>query len=395
MVAQSVLHGAEAFVTLGKVRVIPDREIEPRHLKNADALITRSKTTLGRELLEGSGVRFVGTCTAGTDHADIDWMRSADIYFADAGGCNANAVSEYLVMALLEFDQRFALLQGEPRTLGIVGHGHVGKRVEVKAQALGMNVLLNDPPKAERLANSTAEKYVDLETVLRESDALTFHTPLVEDGPHPTRGLLNRDNARHLRDKVLLVNTCRGEVIDNEVLREGNIRAMILDVWDPEPVFPEEVFARALLGTPHIAGHSFEGKFDGTWMIYNQACEFFGAEATWDVSAYRNPDLEPIQLAPGMSPLEGLRTAVRAACDFRIDHAMMTEALYMEQAETSSGVSRGRDAFATADRGELFTYWRNHYRDRREFQAHRVQVDAGDSELAELLNGLGFQVEVI
>ncbi len=145
--AETVLLGSEALSNAGKTVVIPDREITRNDLLDADALIVRSKTKINRELLRDTPVQFVGTATAGTDHIDATYLEQRGIYWCGSPGCNANSVSEYLVAALLALGRRHGFdLSG--KTIGVIGCGNVGSRVVKKCEALGMNVLRNDPPLA-------------------------------------------------------------------------------------------------------------------------------------------------------------------------------------------------------------------------------------------------------
>ena len=365
--AESVLHAAEAFGRHGEVRPLPDRGIGREDLVGADALITRSKTQVGPSLVAGTGLRFYATATAGTDHVDLPGLAGEGVAARDAGGCNANAVSEYVVAALLHFETAHGLNPRES-TLGIVGHGHVGKRVERKAKALGMRTMLNDPP----LADAGGAGYVPLARLLAESDVVTLHTPLTDTGPHPTRALLHAGLADQLRPGCLLINSCRGEVVTNELLLAERFRAMVLDVWDPEPEFPLEVFARVDFGSPHVAGHSFEGKLYGTEIAYRAFCEYFGLTPEWRADEHLPPDPEPLDLS-GLPPKEALRRAVAACVDLGPDHELL--------------------AGAPADRrGEVFTARRRNYPLRREFPAVRVRSHGLDDEAAGTLGALGFRL---
>ena len=230
--ASSVLHARDAFSGLGEVLLLPDREIRREHLLDADALIVRSKTRVGPDLLDGTPVGFVATATAGADHFDIPWLTHAGIAWSASPGCNANAVAEYVATALpLLARRRAALLAG--RTLGIVGLGQVGSRVAAKAALLGLRVLRNDPP----LALKTGDRdLLPLETLLPAADILTLHVPLESAGPFPTRHLADCRLFDKLKPGAWFLNTSRGAVTDSDsllcALAHHLLSACALDVWE-------------------------------------------------------------------------------------------------------------------------------------------------------------------
>jgi erythronate-4-phosphate dehydrogenase len=367
--ATSVSLAQEAFASLGSLRLCPETEIDAACLRDADAVVTRSKTALVPALFAGTPVRFAGTCTAGIDHADPEGLAAAGIRFASAPGCNANAVSEYVVASLLEaFAANGFRFAG--KTVGIVGHGNVGTRVEHKLRALGMRVLKNDPPKA--LARD-AEGYVPLQDVLEACDVLTLHVPLVEDGPFPTRGLIGEAELLRLRPGALLINACRGEVLDGpaaaRLRHNGHLSWLNLDVWDPEPKLPEAVLAATDLASAHIAGHSVEGKVHGTRQVFDALCAWAGIDAAWDPTPLLPaPWQESVRLPDGDFETR-LRHAVRACYEIRQDDRFLRA--------------------ACADRGKLFQSLRRDYRDRREFSATRVL--GLTPEEAPIYRALGFR----
>ena len=371
--AHSVTAAKEAFSCIGgeatELVIVPEAEIANEQVRGADALITRSKTQVTRELVQGSGLKFYATCTAGTDHVDAAALADEGIAWADAKGCNANAVSEYVTAALLYFASRYGLDLRE-QTLGIVGHGHVGRAVEAKARTLGMKVLLNDPPVGHEGGEIA---YVSLDEILAESTILSLHVPLVEDGPWPTRQLLNTENLRGCRPQYL-INACRGEVVETAALLERSpFRAMVLDVWDPEPAYPTALFDRVDFGSPHVAGHSVEGKIMGTAIAYEKLCAHFERVPIWDPAAHLPPldDVLDVSKAARIHPKRALRAAVAACVNLRTDHNLMA----MWPAE---------------ERAARFTNRRRNYPLRREFGACRVRVPAGFGELRALLDELGF-----
>ncbi|HKL21473.1 MAG TPA: 4-phosphoerythronate dehydrogenase, partial [Tichowtungia sp.] len=276
VVAETVMLGREAFETLGDVNVIPDRQIGPEHLTDADALVIRSKTKITPELIDGSPLRFVGTATAGFEHIDFQWLEKKEIEWTASPGCNADSVGDYITAALL-YSHTYKGVGIDGKTTGIIGVGQVGSRVAKRAEALGLRVLLNDPPRAEKEGDANFES---LETLLTESDIVTLHVPLETETPWPTWKMANRDFFEKIKPGAVFINASRGKVFDADALlaakAAGTVSHAILDVWDPEPQIRADVLAAADIGTPHIAGHSLEGKLNGTLQVYEAACRFFG-----------------------------------------------------------------------------------------------------------------------
>jgi erythronate-4-phosphate dehydrogenase len=278
----------EAFGPLGDVRLVPGRQITAAAVRDADVLLVRSVTPVNAALLDGSKVRFVATATIGVDHIDREYLSQQSIGFASAQGSNANSVAEYMVAAMLSVaaDRKFRL---RDKTLGVVGVGNVGSRVVRFAEALGMRVLQNDPPRerAERLA-----QFVSLERVQAEADIITLHVPLTREGEDATFHLFDKERLSALeRRKPVLINTSRGAVIDNQALLKAidgeRLGGVVLDVWENEPHISPELLDVVDIGTPHIAGYSFDGKVNGARMIYEAVCGFFHLEPTW------SPQLPP------------------------------------------------------------------------------------------------------
>lgn len=378
--AESVLWAREAFSTLGDVIVLPDRRIGPADVRKADALIVRSKTRVDRGLLEGSRVKFVGTATAGYDHFDVEWLESAGIAWTAAPGCNANSVAEYVMAALLCLAQRHAF-ELEGLCLGVVGVGQVGRRVVSKAEALGLCVLQNDPPR--RLAEGAPE-LIELEDLLPEADILTLHVPLTERGPFATRRMADARLFAQMKAGAIFINASRGEVVDEAdlllALVRGAISHAVLDVWNDEPRWNSELMARIDLGTPHIAGYSFDGKLEGTLIVYREACRFFEKPPVWDPAPLCPPPPRPlIEHDPaGLDDEESLWIIVRQVYDIEADDRALR--------------SGPNDLEARAERFERL---RREYPERREFPNTVVRLKRSAPSLERKLAGLGFRVEVL
>jgi erythronate-4-phosphate dehydrogenase len=374
--AETVLLGQDAFSHAGKTEVVPDREICRDHLLDADALVVRSKSKINQELLKGTPVKFVGTATAGTDHIDAAGLESQGIYWCAAPGCNANSVSEYIVAALLTLARRHGCnLAG--KTIGVVGCGNVGSRVVAKCRALGMNVLRNDPPLS---AISADPDFLPLEALLPTCDIITLHVPLVKHKPWPTERMANYTFFEQLKPGALFINAARGSVCDYDALLDakaaGAVSHMVVDVWSPEPAFRTDVLKMADLASPHIAGHSYEGKLNGTIDCYNELCNFFEISKDWNIAASL-PEPEVPTLGTD--------------CTGRDDEAVLHELVrQVYNIETDDTLIREAAAGNEIDRARGFDALRKNYRNRREFMNTTVEAQHAPEALLQKIRALGF-----
>jgi erythronate-4-phosphate dehydrogenase len=275
----------EAFGMLGSVSVIEGRPVTRADLANAEILAIRSATKVDRTLLDGTPVRFVGTATIGTDHMDTDYLDAAGIRWCYSPGCNANSVAEYVTAALLCLATRhgFSL---EQKTIGVVGVGNVGRLVVEKAEALGMTVLKNDPPRARAQGETGKEEFLPLDELVSRSNIVTLHVPLTKDGEDATLHMAEKKFFATMKPGSVFLNTARGVVVETGALlaavHDGTVRHAVIDTWENEPEIRRDLLDAVDLGTPHIAGHSFEGKVMGTAMVYREACRFLGQDPEWD-----------------------------------------------------------------------------------------------------------------
>ncbi|MCD6392159.1 MAG: 4-phosphoerythronate dehydrogenase, partial [Planctomycetes bacterium] len=257
----------ECFSSIGDVAVVPGREIGRDITADADVLVVRSITKVDEALLSGGSVKFAATATIGTEHVDRQYLADAGIGFASAPGCNANSVAEYIIAALLAMGKkhRFTL---EGKSIGIVGVGNVGSRVEAKTRALDMKPVLNDPPLARQAPD---KKYVPLNELMA-CDFITMHTPLTFEGVDKTFHLADEGFFGALKEGAFFINTSRGGVADTAAIKNalasGRLAGAVLDVWENEPNIDADLILKAELSTPHIAGYSFDGKVAGLMMIY-------------------------------------------------------------------------------------------------------------------------------
>ena len=276
LVDENMPYARELFSRLGEVKAVAGRPVPVEALNDADALMVRSVTKVNEALLSGKAIKFVGTATAGTDHVDQAWLQRAGIGFSAAPGCNAIAVVEYVFSALLMLAERdgFAL---RDRTVGIVGVGNVGGRLHKRLEALGIKTLLCDPPRADR---GDEGDFRPLDELVQEADILTFHTPLYKEGQYKTLHLADEALIRRLKPGTILINACRGAVVDNAALlkrlQENQPLSVVLDVWEPEPDLNIELLKRVDIGTPHIAGSTLEGKARGTTQVFEAYSAFIG-----------------------------------------------------------------------------------------------------------------------
>ncbi|MGE6567049.1 4-phosphoerythronate dehydrogenase [Shewanella vesiculosa] len=262
------------FGYLGKIEYVNGRTLTPKQVEDADVLLVRSVTKVNAALINNAHkLKFVGSATIGTDHVDLEYLSTRNIYFTNAPGCNATAVGEYAFIAMLELAQHFGeSLAG--KVVGIVGAGNTGTAAAKCMQAYGLKVLLCDPIKA--LQGDTRE-FVSLDTIIEQADIISLHVPITKEGEHKTWYLFDEARLNKLKPNTWLLNCCRGEVIDNRALikfkQQRDDVKLVLDVWEGEPNPMAELVALAEFATPHIAGYSLEGKARGTFMLYQKWCE--------------------------------------------------------------------------------------------------------------------------
>ena len=249
-------------------------------VRDADVLVVRTRTRCNQQLLEGSKVQLVVTATIGYDHIDTQWLDKAGIRWTNCPGCNSGSVAQYVECSLLLLEQQKGLVLRQS-TIGIVGCGHVGSKVKAVAERLGMRVLVCDPPLQK--ANSqklTANSYVSLDEIERRCDIITFHVPLTREGQYATWHMADEDFFRRLSRVPYIINTSRGEVVDNQALlkalEEGRVRDAVIDVWENEPHPDAALLEQVFIGTPHIAGYSADGKVNADNMVIDAICQQFG-----------------------------------------------------------------------------------------------------------------------
>lgn len=367
LVDENMPYARDLFSRLGEVKVVPGRPIPLTELNDADALMVRSVTKVNRTLLEGKPVKFVGTATAGTDHIDEDYLQQAGVAFSAAPGCNAIAVVEYVFSALLTLAERDGFTLTD-RTVGIIGVGNVGSRLQARLNAWGVKTLLCDPPRADR---GDSEAFHSLESLVQQADILTFHTPLYHDGPYKTFHLASQSLISRLKPGTILINACRGEVVDNNALlhclAQGQKLTTVLDVWEPEPELNVELLARIDIGTAHIAGYTLEGKARGTTQVFEAFSGFIGQPQQIPLTTLLPAaDIGSVTLS-GTLDQATLKRLVHLVYDVRRDDALL---------RSVAGIA-----------GE-FDKLRKHYAERREWSS--LCVVCTDPRTVTLLQALGF-----
>lgn len=368
---ENIPFAREAFSPFGEVTLLPGRSITTADLKDADALLVRSVTTVGRSLLAGTAIRFVGTATIGVDHIDTWYLVEEGIGFSDAAGSNSRSVAEYVLAALLQLRAR-GITAIEDARFGIVGAGRIGTRVAAMMQTLGISPVLYDPPRARRdgfLSASLEE--------LQSCSIITLHVPLVRDGDDPTQHLVDRHFLDSLPAGATVINTSRGDVVDSEALlgwlRADRSRSAVLDVWEGEPDIPTELVDELQIATPHIAGYSLDGKVAGTRMLAEALGRHYGIESPWNASTAIPREAGRIEIPP-LDSLDAIAYAVETAYDITADDAALRQVARADEAGRRAGFDR----------------LRKNYRARREFPAWEVST-ASDSQI---LADLGFRVTI-
>ncbi len=359
-----------ALEPFAQVLYLPGKQTGRDVVKDADALVTRTRTICNRALLEGSNVRFIATATIGFDHIDTDYCRTAGIEWTNAPGCNAESVNQYIASALVSYARRKGFVLKD-RTIGIVGVGQVGSRVAKTCEILGMKVLLNDPPRERQ---EGAAQFVSLQEIQQQADIITFHVPLDMDGIDRTWHMVDAGFLRGLQKKALIINTCRGEVFDSGAVYaakvSGSLSGMIIDCWEHEPEPDLDLLKRVDYATPHIAGYSKDGKANGTRVSVRAVSRFFRLGIDdWEprgIEAPANPVIEVN--GRGQSAEQILADAILAT--YRIendDRALRHEPLLFEQL-------------------------RGDYPVRREFGCYTVRAANIGPGVMDKLENLGFQV---
>ncbi|WP_454864956.1 4-phosphoerythronate dehydrogenase PdxB [Pseudomonas rhizophila] len=361
------------FQGFGEIRRVPGRGIDRTMVEQADVLLVRSVTQVNRTLLVGSKVKFVGTCTIGTDHLDLDYFAEAGIRWASAPGCNARGVVDYVLGSLMTL----AEIEGadlKQRTFGVVGAGQVGGRLVEVLKGLGWTVKVCDPPRQA----AEGGDYVSLEQLIEQCDVISLHTPLTRDGAQPTWHLFDEQRLRRLQPGTWLINAARGPVIDNTALREVLLERedlqAVLDVWEHEPSVDADLADLCVIATPHIAGYSLDGRQRGTAQIYESLCAFLEQPVAVRLSdLLPRPWLGGITLDADTDPAWALAMLCRGVYDPRRDDADFRRSL----------------VGTVSDQRSAFDALRKHYPPRREIDSLKVRIEGQSPALQQIVSALG------
>jgi len=310
-----------AFESVAEVLYLSGSKTTPEVVKDADAIVTRTRTICNEKLLAGSSVKFIATATIGFDHIDTDYCDANDIRWTNAPGCNSKSVEQYIASTLMVMAER-KKLQFKELCIGIVGVGNVGSKVARFCELLGMKVLLNDPPR-QRAEGASA--FVSLTEVMEQADIITLHVPLNLKGEDATFHLGNQDFFSALKKQPVLINSCRGEVVETvavkNALKNQQISDFICDCWENEPDIDLELLSLTAIATPHIAGYSKDGKATGTLMSVQAISDFFGLGLNnWKPTGVELP-LNPIIKIDGygLTEQEIISKVILATYDIRED----------------------------------------------------------------------------
>lgn len=357
-----------AFEDVAEVIYLPGSKTTAEIVRDADAIVTRTRTICNEKLLAGSSVKFIATATIGYDHIDTDYCDAAGIKWTNAPGCNSKSVEQYIASTLMVLAET-KKLQLKDLCIGIVGVGNVGSKVAKICEIFGMKVLLNDPPR-ERAEGP--EKFVSLETVKNEADIISLHVPLNTKGEDATFHMGDESFFSALKKKPVLINSCRGEVIKTDAVKKAlktkQISAFVCDCWENEPDLDLELLGMTEIATPHIAGYSKDGKAKGTSMSVQAISDFFGLGLNnWQPSGVELPT-NPIIEVDGeeMSEQEIFSKAILHTYDIRHDDKLLRLS------------------------PEHFEQQRGDYPTRREFPAFTVRTQRVEEKTLEKLKQIGF-----
>ena len=361
-----------ALEPYAEVVYIPGKQINREILKDSDALLIRTRTICNENLLKGTSIRFIGTATIGFDHIDTHYCSKNNIIWTNAPGCNSSSVQQYIAAALLRIssEHHFNL---KDKTLGIIGVGNVGSKVEKFARSVGMNVLLNDPPRA-RIEGK--KNFHSLNTVLSGSDILTVHVPLNIVGEDQTWHLFNEESFKKIKRGAWFLNSSRGEVTDTYSLKNalysGMLSGAVIDVWENEPNIDPELLQQAFIATPHIAGYSTDGKANGTSMVVNSLTKYFNLPSeNW----------YPSDVPPPASPY------ISIDCNNKSDEEIIREAVIH-----TYNIDKDNSMLRISIQN--FEKLRGDYPVRREFTSYTINLKDGTEKVLQTMKSIGFRMKI-
>ncbi len=355
-----------------EIEYYPGKEITKDKIINADALIIRTRTKCNADLLEGTNIKFIATATIGIDHIDTNYCDKNNIKWTNAPGCNSSSVMQYVTSALLSIAEKESFILAD-KTIGIIGVGNVGSKIQKVAEILGMKVLLNDPPRARVEGN---EQFCDLIKIQEEADIITFHVPLIKEGEDKTFHLVDEEFFNRIKKNAIIINSSRGEVIKTSAIKNAIknkvINNVVFDVWENEPDIDLELLDLVDFGTPHIAGYSTDGKVNGTTISVNNINRFFnfGLKENWHPENIPNAENgNKIYIdGNGKTEQEILSEAVQQTYSIKVDDKILRNS------------------------PETFEKQRGDYRIRREFDNYFIHLANCNSKVVNKLKKLGFKI---
>ncbi len=390
---QAIPYWEDAFSEIGDIRPFQAKELKPENIREVDALIVRTVTPVNASLLDGSSVRFVAAASAGIDHIDQDYLNKHGIHFCFAAGCNADAASEYVITALHTIASRKKWdLRG--KSLAVIGVGNVGSRVVKKASALGMEVLLCDPPLGDLTGNPD---YLSFDDVLG-ADILSFHVPLASSGPYPTWHMIDGEVLDRLSSRQFLINCARGAIVDTHELKtalhDRKVGGAVLDVWEGEPQIDYDLLELVDIGTPHIAGSGLEGKIKATEMVQEGLYRFLGVQKKKNQIKDRDMGVPNSRNRNSMESLYPrprlIRPPQEASSNQAVISSVLQQAYDILKDDAKLRALKRMEAKRAADN---FQRLRSEYQLRAEFRHFVVDLTKRHSDLAETFVALGFKLK--
>lgn len=364
------------FNSSGNTVLLNTNEITRNKLEDADVLVVRSVTSVNEALLAGTRIKIVVSPTSGIDHIDQAYLHSVGIRLINTPGCNARSVAEYVLSSLIVL-QKNQIIDLSEISFGIIGCGHVGSYVSSLLDALGVRSLLYDPPLQEA---GDKRKFSTLQEI-HKADVISLHVPLNTGGPNSTYQMVNHDFLSVIKPGAVIINTSRGEVIDEmallDFLDHDDECKVVLDVWKDEPVINQKLLSRATLSTPHIAGYSIDARYRGTLWAYEKVCEMLNikiSEPEEDII----PPLEGNQLniPEALDDNEVIQLAVLSGYDVRVESDVFKQLLTKNEKIP----------------GQYFSESRRHCPLRREFTYFTVSLPSSKIRCKKILEDLGFNV---
>lgn len=359
-----------ALEPFAEVVYLQGEKINNEILREADALIIRTRTACNKELLDGTKVKFIATATIGFDHIDTDYCQQNNIQWTNAPGCNSGSVMQYMASALVRLALKYNFKFSE-KTIGIIGHGNIGSKVAKLAAVLGFKVLINDPPlqRSGLLPDS-----VSLNEIIDKADIITFHVPLNTHGIDKTLHVGNEEFFNSIKSTTIIINSSRGDIIDNNALKKAlkkkKLKGAVLDVWENEPTIDQELLDLVDYATPHIAGYSADGKANGTAMSVQAISDFFGFELKdWFPLNVPLPSNTELKIGVGTDAVKNsLSQFILSTYDIQLDHERLIKSV------------------------ETFENQRGEYPLRREFANYLVKIQGSNPLLEKQIKKLGFKV---